>query len=200
MRSRNQAVKEEEEEDDMQRFKENFALIPRIKLDQFSGLKVESDVSRELMIDAPEHSEIHYKQGIIWSVRELRTFLHTLSENPRYLWVMSSKLPQKTSKEIMFFYQAFQGLMRFENFIDEAMQKRNHLKNHKEKLAKALSDLVTRHLSPLFSHLRENCFTKQLYKIPEPVIEPYARTNDPSKYDFEQFNIQELVDIYSKHS
>jgi hypothetical protein len=42
-----------------------------------------------------------------------------LSEYPQYIWIACQKLPNKTSKEILYFYQAFAGLMKFEEFRAE---------------------------------------------------------------------------------
>lgn len=50
---------------------------------------------------------------------ELKAFLMVLSEYPQYIWIACQKLPNKTSKEILYFYQAFAGLMKFEEFRAE---------------------------------------------------------------------------------
>lgn len=39
-----------------------------------------------------------------------------LSDAPKFIWIANSKLPNKSSKEILYFNQAMAGLMSFEKF------------------------------------------------------------------------------------
>ena len=100
----------------MWRYKENFAKIPRTKTDIYSNLPIFVDVRREALQKDPVDYELEHKRRQVWSVQDLKTFFGVLSESPKYIWVASARLPHKTSKEILYFNQAFAELMRFEAF------------------------------------------------------------------------------------
>jgi hypothetical protein len=79
--------------------------------------------------------------------------MSVLSELPKFAWSACQRLPNKNSKEILFFHQSLSGLMHFEEFQNEAYQIRNHLKNHKERIPKGIIDLIDRYLEPLYYHI-----------------------------------------------
>lgn len=106
---------ENNDEDEMWRYKENFAQIPRLKTDIYSNLPIQVDVRCE-NLQNPVAYELEHKRRQVWSIQDLKTFFGVLSECPKYIWVASSRLPHKTSKEILYFNQAFSGLMGFEAF------------------------------------------------------------------------------------
>ena len=122
-----------------------------------------------------------------------------LSESPKYIWVASSRLPHKTSKEILYFNQAFAGLMRFEAFQADVNQMRQQLKHHKERVPQALAELIERCLEPLYRHLS----TSERLLAPEWMCAgggEHPSVAGTSRYDAVRLNLQELVEIYSQVS
>ena len=106
----------EEDEDEMWRFKENFAKITRIKTDIYSNLPIIVDVRNKNLQKNPFDYEMEHKKRQIWSVQDIKIFFSVLSESPKYIWVASTRLPHKTSKEILYFAQAFAGVMKFDSY------------------------------------------------------------------------------------
>lgn len=150
-RARNQPG--DDDEDDMSRYKENFAIITRIKTDIYSGLPIYVDVRNENLQRDPIDVELEHKKKQVWTLMELKIFFSILSEIPKQIWVGHSRLPYKTSKEILFFNQAFSGLMRFDTFQQEACQMRYQYKNQKERITRGLKDLIDLYLEPLYQHI-----------------------------------------------
>tara|TARA_B110000285_G_C14873409_1_gene490313 strand:+ start:392 stop:658 length:267 start_codon:yes stop_codon:yes gene_type:complete len=87
----------------MTRYKENFAMITRIKTDIYSGLPIYVDVRNENLQRDPIDIELEHKKRQVWTVMELKIFFSILSEVPKQIWVAHSRLPYKTSKEILYF-------------------------------------------------------------------------------------------------
>ena len=87
-------------------------------------------------------------------MKELKIFFTILSEIPKQIWVATSRLPYKTAKEILYFNQAFSGLMKFEAFQTEVYQMKYQLKNHKDRISKALKDMIDSYLAPLYEHIQ----------------------------------------------
>jgi len=195
-RVRNQG---EEDEDEMWRYKENFAKITRIKTDIYSNLPICVDVRNENLQRDPVDYELEHKRRQVWSVQDLKTFFAVLSESPKYIWVASSRLPHKTSKEILYFNQAFAGLMRFEAFQAEVNQMKQQLKHHRERIPQALTELIERCLEPLYTHLSAS----GRLLAPEWLCSASGEQTSlagTSRYDSVRLNLQELVEIYSKVS
>lgn len=86
------------------RYKENFAKITRIKRDIYSDLPVYIDVRSENLQKNPIDYVMEHKKKQVWTVAEIKAFLMVLCEDSKYIWKASHKLPNKTSKEIMYFY------------------------------------------------------------------------------------------------
>lgn len=105
----------------MWRYKENFAKVPRSKTDIYSNLPIWVDVRRDARQADPVYYELEHKRKQVWSIADLKAFFWVLSEAPKYMWVASARLPHKTSKEILYFNQAFSGLMRFEAFLADVL-------------------------------------------------------------------------------
>ena len=103
-----------EEEDEMLRYKDNFGQPTRIKTDPYSNLPIMVDIRNSNLQKDPVDYELEHKRRQIWTVQDLKTFFTVLAESPRYVWVGSSRLPHKTAKEILYFNQAFSGLLRFD--------------------------------------------------------------------------------------
>ena len=122
-----------------------------------------------------------------------------LSESPKYIWVASSRLPHKTSKEILYFNQAFAGLMRFEAFQAEACQMKQQLKHNKERIPQALAELIERCLEPIYSHLSTSACLLAPEWLNSASGEQPSKANT-SRFDSVRLNLQELVEIYSKVS
>ena len=195
-RGRNQG---EEDEDEMWRYKENFAKITRIKTDIYSNLPICVDVRSENLQKDPVDYELEHKRRQVWSVQDLKTFFAVLSESPKYIWVASARLPHKTSKEILYFNQAFAGLMRFEAFQAEVSQMRQQLKHHKERVPQALTELIERCLEPLYTHLS----TSERVLAPDWMCQSsqvHPTVAGTTRYDAVRLNLQELVEIYAKVS
>jgi hypothetical protein len=79
-RARNQTG--EEEEDDVQRYKENFAKITRIKTDIYSNLPIYVDVRNTNLQRDPVDYELEHKKRQVWTLKELKVFFTILSEIP----------------------------------------------------------------------------------------------------------------------
>ena len=122
----------EDDEEEIGRYKENFAKITRIKTDIYSGLPVYVDVRADNLLVDPVDYELEHKRRQIWTVKELKIFYMVLSECPKLIWIAHSRLPYKTSKEIQYFSQAFECLMRFEPFQQESCELRHKFKHHKD--------------------------------------------------------------------
>ena len=195
-RVRNQG---EEDEDEMWRYKENFAKITRIKTDIYSNLPIYVDVRNENLQRDPVDYELEHKKRQVWSVQDLKIFFSVLSEMPKYIWVASSRLPNKTSKEILYFNQAFAGLMNFESFQNDVYHMKQHLKHHKEKMPRGLAELIDRSLEPLYAHIESREGAQSLRWVASLPSEQKQSTAS-SRYDTIRFNLQELVEIYSKIS
>lgn len=100
------SIKEQEEDDEeeIKRFK-NFANVTmRLKTDIYSGLEIKVDVKQSNLQEDPISYDLEHKKRQVWSVREIKNFLSNLSEKPVYYWSACQRLPLKTSKEILFFY------------------------------------------------------------------------------------------------
>jgi hypothetical protein len=189
----------EEDEDEMWRYKENFAKITRIKTDIYSNLRICVDVRAENRQQDPVAYELEHKRRQVWSVQELKTFFSVLSDAPKCIWVASSRLPHKTAKEILYFYQAFAGLMRFEAFQADVAQARHQLKNQKERVPQAVAELIERRLEPLHSHLAR----AESLQAPDRIFQAsgeHATDPSTSRFDSRRLNLQELVEIYAKVS
>lgn len=93
----------EEDEDDMWRYKENFAKIPRMKQDIYSNLPLMVDVRNNNIQRDPVDYEIEHKKRQIWTVNELKIYFNVLCDSMKAIWVSSARLPNKTSKEILYF-------------------------------------------------------------------------------------------------
>ena len=87
---------------------------------------------------------IEHKKKQVWTVAEIKAFHMVLSEETKYIWRACNKLPNKTSKEILYFYQAFTGLMKFDDFQNECLQLKHHHKNHKERIPRGIQELIER--------------------------------------------------------
>jgi len=55
--------------------------------------------------------EAEHKRRMVWSVREIENFLQNILENPKNFWVVGKTLSHKTSKDLIYFYQAFKKLL-----------------------------------------------------------------------------------------
>lgn len=185
----------EEDEDEMWRFKENFAKITRIKKDIYSNLPIIVDVRNKNLQQDPFDYEMEHKKRQIWSVQDIKIFFSVLSESPKYIWVATTRLPHKTSKEILYFAQAFAGLMKFENYQLEVNQVKQQLKHQRDKIPNAISDIIDTYLKPLYSHLKcktpENAFNWLNFNK--------NGCSSATFYDQMRFNIQELFEVFGKH-
>eukprot|EP00347_Sterkiella_histriomuscorum_P015832 403355519 len=100
---------DEEEWDDFQRFKDNKA---DISLNRFRLYKqfIHQEPSKDQLIKNPLEYELEYKKRMIWTIKDIETFLKAILENPPDFWQIGKYLPHKTSKELSFFYMAFKKL------------------------------------------------------------------------------------------
>lgn len=69
-----------EDEQHPKRYKENFALVPRLKKDIYSDRNILVDVKASRLIRDPVAADREYKANQIWSIDELRAYLSLLSE------------------------------------------------------------------------------------------------------------------------
>lgn len=128
---------------------------------------------------------------------EIKTFLAVLSEIPKYIWTACHKLPNKSSKEILYFYQAFMGLMKFDEFQGEVIQLKHHHKNHKERIPRGIHELIDKTLQNLYNHIESR--DRQLYSTWKYGTDLNVKKSKTS-YDHLRFNLQELFEVYSRFS
>lgn len=75
-----------EEETNPKRYKENFALIPRLKNDLYSDHMFVIDSKKPKLQVDPVAYDMEFKRRQVWTVAELRTFMSFLSEQPKFIY------------------------------------------------------------------------------------------------------------------
>ena len=66
--------------------------------------------SRPKFIRDPIDYETEHKRKQIWSIKDIEVFLQSILEHPKNFWVVGKALSHKTSKDLIFFFQAFKKL------------------------------------------------------------------------------------------
>lgn len=73
------------------------------------------------------------------------------------------------------------------------LQVKQQMKHQRERIPQLISDLIDRCLSPLYNHLASFDRLTGFGRLGK-------NSESSSKYDAERFNLQEIVEIYSKYS
>lgn len=139
---------------------------------------------------------MEHKKKQVWTVAEIKSFLMVISDGPKYVWHSYKKLPNKTSKEILYFYQAFTGLMKFDEFQQECNQLKHHHKNHKERIPRGIQELIDKMLQHLYNHIESQRLLYSTWRYGTDLNVKKSKTS----YDHLRFNLQELFEVYSKYS
>ena len=110
-----QQADEEEEWDEFQRFRDNRVKISHSKFCLYHRTGEDDQPivyyeSRPKLIKDPIDYEYEHKRRQIWSLRDIETFLQSILENPKNVWVVGKALSHKTSKDLIYFFQAFKKL------------------------------------------------------------------------------------------
>jgi hypothetical protein len=67
-------------------------------------LPIYIDVKKDNLQLNPVAYDYEHKKRQVWSIFEIKTFLSVLSELPKFAWSACQRLPNKNSKEILFFH------------------------------------------------------------------------------------------------
>lgn len=133
---------EVEDEQHPKRYKDNFALVPRLAKDLYSDHDILVDVKCNRLISDPVTADRRYKENQVWSVDELRAYLSLLSEQPRFSWLACQRLPSKTSKDILAFSQSMFALMRLDEFLSQTSNIRVSRRNNRDLLVREVLETI----------------------------------------------------------
>ena len=65
---------------------------------------------------------MEYKRRNCWSVTDIKTFIVALLKGPKRFEKIGESLPNKTAKEIVFFYHTFKKMLRLKFEIKNAKE------------------------------------------------------------------------------
>jgi hypothetical protein len=94
------------------RYKDNQVSIKEHRYNEYIKRKIDVE-SRFTEIRDPVGYELEYKKRNVWSVKDIQVFLREFCKHPKHFIEISKKIPHKTSKELIFFFQTFKKLFNF---------------------------------------------------------------------------------------
>ncbi|CDW72801.1 nuclear receptor corepressor 1 [Stylonychia lemnae] len=185
--SKNQNNQDYDDWDDIQRYRDNKADIPMSRF-RFYQHEVKHEPHPQI-IKNPLEYELEYKKRMIWSLRDIETFISATLENPKNFWAIGKSLPHKTSKELVFFFQAFKKLFNLKKHFNTC-QVMIGLPSQAGK-KQAIQDIINEVMKPIIKYQQEKRNPSNTFDINQGVAACFYGQNQI------YFTVQELLQIYS---